>query len=60
MGRAARHAEGRVIMYADKMTPAINFAVRETERRRKVQIAYNKKHGITPQTIQAGFHDSII
>ncbi len=60
MGRAARHAEGRVIMYADRMTPAINYAVRETERRRKVQMAYNKKHGITPQTIRMGFHDSIV
>ena len=59
-GRAARHAEGRVIMYADKMTPAIRFAVYETRRRRKIQEAYNKKHGLTPRTIKAKFHESII
>jgi excinuclease ABC subunit B len=51
MGRAARHAEGRVIMYADKVTGSMERAIKETERRRKVQEKYNKKHNITPQTI---------
>ena len=60
MGRAARHADGRVIMYADKMTPAVRYAVNETKRRRKVQEAYNKKNNIIPQSIKAKFHDSII
>jgi excinuclease ABC subunit B len=60
MGRAARHAEGRVIMYGDKITPAMRFAIKETERRRKKQIAYNKKYNITPRTIKAKFHESII
>ena len=60
MGRAARHREGRVIMYADKITPAIRYALKETERRRKKQIAYNKKHGITPKTTISGFHESIV
>jgi len=59
MGRAARHSEGRVIMYGDKLTPAMRFAVNETKRRRKIQISYNKKHGITPRTISAKFHESI-
>ena len=51
MGRAARNAEGRVILFADRETAAIKQAVAETERRRKIQIEYNKKHGITPKTI---------
>ncbi|QOS98034.1 excinuclease ABC subunit UvrB [Brevibacterium sp. JNUCC-42] len=52
IGRAARNSEGRVIMYADKMTDSMTKAIQETERRRNIQIAYNEKHGITPQTIQ--------
>ncbi|WP_018758709.1 excinuclease ABC subunit UvrB [Paenibacillus terrigena] len=52
IGRAARNSEGRVLMYADKMTDSMNKAISETERRRTIQIAYNEKHGITPQTIQ--------
>jgi excinuclease ABC subunit B len=60
MGRAARHVEGKVIMYADKITPAMRFAIGETERRRKKQIEYNRKHGIIPQTVTARFHESII
>ncbi len=51
MGRAARHVEGRVIMYADKMTDSMKYAIAEVERRRAIQMAYNKKHGITPKTI---------
>jgi len=53
MGRAARHAEGRVIMYGGKITPAMRYAVNETNRRRRIQEAYNKKHRITPRTISS-------
>jgi excinuclease ABC subunit B len=59
IGRAARNAEGRVIMYADKITDSMDKAIRETERRRSIQIAYNEKHGITPQTIRKKIHDVI-
>ncbi|WP_312368643.1 excinuclease ABC subunit UvrB [Lachnoclostridium sp.] len=52
IGRAARNAEGRVIMYADRITDSMDKALRETERRRKIQDEYNEKHGITPQTIK--------
>ena len=51
IGRAARNAEGRVILYADKMTGSIKKAVEETERRRALQQKYNEEHGITPRTI---------
>ena len=51
MGRAARHPEGHCILYADKMTRSIRKAVKEVERRRKIQIEYNKKHHITPKPI---------
>lgn len=51
IGRAARNVRGEVIMYADHITGSIERAVRETERRRKIQLAYNKKHNITPRTI---------
>jgi excinuclease ABC subunit B len=51
IGRAARNAEGRVIMYADQVTPSMERAIRETERRRSIQHAYNQENGIVPQTI---------
>ena len=51
MGRAARHVEGHVIMYADKITGSMDRAIKEVERRRKIQQEYNKEHGITPRTI---------
>lgn len=57
IGRAARNAAGRVILYADNITGSIERAVTETERRRKIQTDYNKKHGITPQTIIKKIHD---
>lgn len=59
IGRAARNAEGHVIMYADVMTDSMRQAIDETERRRKVQIAYNEEHGITPKTIQKSVRDLI-
>nr|WP_156278520.1 excinuclease ABC subunit UvrB [Paenibacillus sp. NEAU-GSW1] len=59
IGRAARNSEGRVIMYGDKITDSMDKAMRETERRRTIQLAYNEKHGITPQTIRKKIHDVI-
>ncbi|QOR66211.1 excinuclease ABC subunit UvrB [Cytobacillus suaedae] len=59
IGRAARNANGRVIMYADKMTNSMEIAIRETQRRREIQEEYNKKHGITPQTIKKDIHNLI-
>jgi len=57
IGRAARHVEGRVIMYADRMTAAMEFAIGETDRRRARQTAYNEAHGITPVSIVKGVSD---
>lgn len=51
IGRAARNADGEVIMYADKITPSMDYAIRETQRRRKIQNEYNEKNGIVPKTI---------
>ncbi len=59
IGRAARNAEGRVIMYGDKITDSMEKAIGETERRRTIQLAYNEKHGITPQTIRKKVRDVI-
>ena len=59
IGRAARNSEGHVIMYADTMTDSMRLAIQETERRRKVQMDYNEKHGITPKTIQKSVRDLI-
>ncbi|HEX9062069.1 MAG TPA: excinuclease ABC subunit UvrB [Clostridia bacterium] len=59
IGRAARNAEGRVIMYADKITESMRKAISETNRRRGIQMEYNEVHGITPQTIQKGIRDVI-
>jgi len=59
MGRAARNVEGRVILYADVMTKSVKRAVNETNRRRKLQGKYNKKHGITPQSIQKVIKDLV-
>lgn len=59
IGRAARNANGHVIMYADKVTPSMQKALDETERRRVRQIAYNEEHGITPRTIQKSIRDVI-
>lgn len=57
MGRAARHSQGRVVMYADRMTGSMDRAIKETRRRRNVQEAYNKKNGITPRTIEKAIRD---
>lgn len=59
IGRAARNSEGRVIMYGDKMTDSMDRAIKETERRRAIQMAYNSEHGIEPQTIRKRVHDVI-
>ncbi|MFP4135332.1 MAG: excinuclease ABC subunit UvrB [Halothece sp.] len=60
MGRAARHVEGQVILYADTLTESMDQAIQETERRRKIQMEYNEQHGITPQSIVKTQSNSIL
>ena len=59
IGRAARNSEGKVIMYADKITKSMNNAIQETKRRREIQTLYNKEHNIIPMTIKKGIRDII-
>ena len=59
IGRAARNADGHVIMYADTITDSMRIALDETNRRREIQMKYNEEHGITPQTIKKAVRDLI-
>ena len=59
IGRAARNAKGKVIMYADKITESMQEAIDETARRRSIQMEYNEKHGIVPKTIIKPIHDVV-
>ena len=59
-GRASRNADGKVIMYADTITKSMKQTLEETDRRRKIQMAHNKKYQITPQTIQKKIHQALV
>ena len=60
MGRASRHVEGKVIMYGDKITPAMKYSIEETKKRRKIQIAYNKKHHIKAKSINKKINENYL
>ncbi len=60
IGRSARNANGKVLMYADKITDSMNLAIEETKRRRELQVEYNKKHNITPKTIKKSIENNLL